>query len=347
MTRLWSRRHMLAAAVSAPALSFASRAQRPGTLVIENRNFIGTRSLDVTGGAGGEGLRVRSNTLVRRCQFLHLGNGGVRVNVPTVNLTIEECDAYNMYRFFEDTSSAAANPAILSNFVLRRVVGRELDHGLSRIRYYSSIGLIEDVAAHGSRQCDAYCVGFQLSDQAHHITYRRAEAHGFQETGTGSGAYWNGDGFSDERGNWAIRYLSCLATNCTDGGFDLKSAGMYLEGCIARGNKRNFRLWSSGTLQGCRSEEPVSRGGIGRPAHFSFHGAVGRRFVLVNPQVRASPGNDAPVFLIETSVPLVLEIVDADIHAPGAPLFAVDGPEPHIVWSSSRARQRIRVARER
>ncbi len=346
MARLWSRRHMLTAAL-APAFPFAARAQQPATTLVENRSFVGTRPPDATGGAGGEGLRVRSNTLVRRCQFLHLGNGGVRVNVPTVNLTVEECDAYNMYRFFEDTASVPANPAVLSNFVLRRIVGRGLDHGFSRIRYYSSIGLIEDVAAYGSGQCDAWCVGFQLSGEAHHVTYRRAEAHGFQETGRADDAYWNGDGFSDERGNWAIRYLSCLATDCTDGGFDLKSAGMYLEGCIARGNKRNFRLWSSGTLQGCRSEEPVSRGGIGRPAHFSFHGAVGRRFVLVNPQVRASPGNDAPVFLIETSAPLVLEIVDADIQAPGAPLFAVDGPEPRIIWSSSRARQRIRVARER
>lgn len=347
MAHLLSRRHVLAAAALAPATPFLARAQGTGTTVIENRSFIGTRSLDATGGAGGEGLRVRSNTLIRRCQFLHLGNGGVRVNVPAVNLTVEECNAFNLYRFFEDTASVPANPAVLSNFVLRRITAYELDHGFSRIRYYSSIGLIEDVAAYGSRQCDAYCVGFQLSGEAHHVTYRRAEAHGFREAGTAPGAYWNGDGFSDERGNWAIRYLSCLATNCTDGGFDLKSAGMYLEGCIARGNKRNFRLWSSGTLQGCRSEEPVSRGGIGRPAHFSFHGAVGERFVLINPQVRASPGNDAPVFLIETSVPLTLEIADADIYAPSAPLFVVDGPEPTIIWRSSRARQRIRVARER
>lgn len=344
MIRPLSRRRLLTAAALAPAFPLAARAQ--SSLLIEDRTFSGTRTPDATGGAGGEGLRARSGMTLRRCKFVDLGNGGVRVNVPTDNLTVETCEANNLYRFFEDTSSDSANPATLSNFVLRQIVARELDHGLSRIRYASSNGLIEDAAAYGSSQCDAYCVGFQLDGEAHDITYRRAEAHGFKETGRASGNYWNGDGFSDERGNQAIRYLSCTATDCTDGGFDLKSAGMYLENCFARGNKRNFRLWSSGTLRACRSEEPVSRGGTGRPAHFSFHGEVGR-FTLVNPQVRASAGNDAPVFLIESSTPLVLEIVNADIDAPGAPLFVVDGPEPQIIWSPSQPEQNIRVARSR
>lgn len=346
MIRPLSRRRLLTAAALAPAFPFAARAQSTGTNLIENRTFSGTRTLEDTGGAGGEGLRARSNMTIRGCRFLDLGNGGVRVNVPTDNLMVEGCEANNMYRFFEDTASDPANPATLSNFVLRQIVARELDHGLSRIRYASSNGLIEDAVAYGSSQCDAYCVGFQLDGEAHDITYRRAEAHGFKETGRASGSYWNGDGFSDERGNRAIRYLSCSATDCTDGGFDLKSADMYLETCVARGNKRNFRLWSSGTLQSCRSEEPVSRGGTGRPAHFSFHGEVGR-FTLVNPQVRASADNSAPVFLIEASTPLVLEIVNADIDAPSAPLFVVDGPEPQIIWSPPQPEQNIRVARFR
>src|SRR3546814_6394965 len=78
-------------------------------------------------------------------------------------------------------------------------------------------------------------------------------AHHFQESGTAASKYWNGDGFSDERGNHGIRYLTCTATECTDGGFDLKSTDVYMENCVSRANKRNYRLWGSG-----RSEEHTS-----------------------------------------------------------------------------------------
>src|SRR3546814_7079279 len=47
------------------------------------------------------------------------------------------------------------------------------DHGMTRIRYGSHDGTIEDVKAYGSTQCDAYCVGSQLDNEAHNITYKR------------------------------------------------------------------------------------------------------------------------------------------------------------------------------
>jgi hypothetical protein len=217
---------------------------------------------------------------------------------------------------------------------------------MARIRYGSHSGIIEDVLAYGSAQCDLFCVGFQLDDQAHDISYVRVQAHGFKETGRPADKYWNGDGFSDERGNSGIRYMSCTATQCTDGGFDLKSSGVYLENCVARENNRNFRLWNSGELHACRSEDPLHHGGTGKSAHFSFHGEA-TRFLIDAPVVRASDYNTAPVFLIETSVPVTLEIRNADIDAPGAPLFAIDGPEPTILWNPAREQQNIRVLRER
>src|SRR3546814_6678859 len=84
---------------------------------------------------------------LRNCRFLNLGNGCVRVNVPTNNLVIEDCEAENIYRFLEDTSSSNANPAVLSNFALRRTPAREEDNGMTRIRYGSNDGTIEDVKA--------------------------------------------------------------------------------------------------------------------------------------------------------------------------------------------------------
>src|SRR3546814_17645937 len=92
---------------------------------------------------------------------------------------------------------------------------------------------------------------------------------------------------------------------------------MFLENCVSRGNKRNYRLWSKGKLSSCHSEDPKWRGGTGGAAHFSFHGAAGR-FVIDRPIVRAGADNAAPVFLIETSIPLTLAILNPDIDAPAA-----------------------------
>lgn len=346
MTKHVSRREILATAVALPFLPQLVGAQTSFTTIISGRTFIGARTLTGTGGAGGEGLRVKSNTQISNCAFRDLGNGAIRVATPVDNLLVEDCSIEHVYRFLEDTSSVSTNPATLSNFTLRRMVASNVDHGMTRIRYGSHNGRLEDLVAYGSADADLYCVGYQLDDAAHDITYLRCEAHGFRETGRAATSYWNGDGFSDERGNSAIRYLSCVATSCTDGGFDLKSANMYLQNCLARGNKRNYRLWSGGTLSGCRSEDPQWRGGTGGPAHFSFHGEA-TKFIIDRPVVRASATNSAPVFLFETTTPVTIDIIEADIYAPAAPLIAVKGPEPIIRWTPSRLEQRIQVARER
>jgi len=339
-----TRRDFLTTALSVSVLPRLAHAQTATS--INGRTFRGTRTATGTRGEGGEGLRAKSDVVIRNCQFLDLGNGAVRVNTPTNGLVIEDCKASNLYRFLEDTSSDKANPAILSNFAVRRITAHEIDRGMIRIRYGSHDGVIEDVAAFGSDHCDLYPVGFQLDDGAHGISYLRVEAHGFQETSRPADKYWNGDGFSDERGNHGIRYVSCTATQCSDGGFDLKSAEVYLENCVARANKRNYRLWNGGKLYRCRSEDPHQYGGTGGAAHFSFRGAVGR-YVIDSAVVRAAPGNGAPVFLIETKTPLNLEIRNADINAPGAPLFAIKGPEPLISWVPERRLQNIRVLRDR
>lgn len=336
-----SRREMMMTALFLPFLPAAARAQAAGQLL--ERAFAGNRSAAGTKGEGGEGIRATPNMTLRNCTFRNLGNGAVRVPKPVDRLTIEDCEGDNLYRFLEVTASGQGTTADLTNFVLRRVNARNLEHGLARIRYASHSGLIEDVVAHARDRCDAYCVGFQLDDTAHDITYQRVEAHDFRESGQASNKYWNGDGFSDEGGNSAIRYLNCKASGCSDGGFDLKSRGVRLEGCEARANKRNFRLWGDGALSGCTSENPRTYGGSGEPAHFSFHGKAGR-FIFERPVVRADQGNTAPIFLIEADTPVTIEIRDAEINAPSANLFKVDGPQPTIIFTPDRAQQRITVA---
>jgi hypothetical protein len=314
------------------------------TVTLQGRTFSGNRGT-ASGGAGGEGIRATDGMHITNCRFQDLGNGAVRIATPVNQLTIEDCQADNMYRFLEGTASQGIAEASLRDFIVRRVQAHRLEHGFLRLRYQSARGLIEDVTATCRESGgDLYCVGFALDDEASDIVYRRVSAHGFREVTRSAGSYWNGDGFTDERGNRAIRYIDCLAADCTDGGFDLKSADVLLERCIAERNKRNFRLWSSGELRDCESREPVWRGGSGGKSHFSFHGDVGA-YRIVRPKVRSPEGNNAPVFVFDTNAPAHVVIEDADIDAPSAPLFKVEGgPQPDIVFVPERSQQRIRTA---
>lgn len=318
----FTRRSILAAAAAAPLTVFAQRA--PGRPA---------------------GKSARSGQRITGARFVDLGNGAIVVDHPVDGLIVEDVKAERLYRFLENTAAKGAPPAPLTRFVLRRISARDLERGMTRIRHASHAGLIEDVTAYGSGNCANYCVGFALDDEAHDIIYRRVQAHGFAEATRPRDKYWNGDGFTDERGNRAIRYLDCVASGCSDGGFDLKSSEVMVIGCTARGNKRNFRLWGNGRLERCTSENPKWHGGVGGPAHFSFHGPEAR-YVIDRPVVRADPANKAPVFLFDTKAPAEIEIRNADIDAPGAPLIVAGGQQiPKIKWVPARAAQKIRTAK--
>ncbi|MEP2103736.1 MAG: hypothetical protein ABJP02_16515 [Parasphingorhabdus sp.] len=315
------------------SLAGCSRSAKAAT--IDGRTFQGDGS--------GEGLRAQSGLVVKNSKFLNLGNGAIRVNVATDGLVVEQVEGRDLYRFLENTASDRAKPASLTNFTLRKIAGDDIKRAMTRIRYGSRDGVIEDVIARASAETERYCTGFVLDDEARAIIYRRCQAHGFAERGRSSNDYWNGDGFSDERGNEAIQYLSCIAAGSTDGGFDLKSSNVRLVDCVAKDNKRNFRLWGSGRLESCRSENPRSRGGSGRPGHFSFHGGTAK-YVIDRPVVRAASDNDTPVFLFDNDAPANIEIRNADIDAPGAPLVLAENSEPNITWIPAREEQNIRTA---
>ncbi|MBO9518200.1 MAG: hypothetical protein J7493_09050 [Porphyrobacter sp.] len=348
-----TRRNVLALAVVSSA-SMTARLWSGGLIVpearaqaatlVQGRTFSGTRGSG-SGSAGGEGIRVAADgTRIVDSTFQNFATG---VRIPKVigQLTVENGKGDNLYRFLDTTVASGVPDASLSDFVIRNVEAKGLEHGFLRLRYQSARGQIEDIVANcRDSGGDQYCVGFALDDQAHDITYLRAAAHGFREVGRPNDSYWNGDGFTDERGNSAIRYLDCVATGSTDGGFDLKSSGVRLERCKSEGNKRNFRLWNSGELHDCESTEPMSRGGSGRAAHFSFHGDVGA-YRIVKPKVRAAQGNAAPVFLFNTNAPARIIIEGADIEAPSATLIAVEnGPQPVVEFAPPRDQQRIVTA---
>ncbi|THF72901.1 cadherin-like beta sandwich domain-containing protein [Cohnella fermenti] len=96
-----------------------------------------------------------------------------------------------------------------------------------------------------------YPFSFQVADSEqaagiidHDITFNDCEGrNNYQNNGTG---YWNGDSFVSEWNSDNITYNRCKAFDNTDGGWDVKAAHTYLNDCIAVGNKRGFRIWSTG-----------------------------------------------------------------------------------------------------
>lgn len=345
MSSLITRRQLVAAGLVMPMAARAAPTRR----IIEGQHFTGTRPLVNDGWLdGGTALLAESYTTIRNCTFDNYGNGAIRAAQGGVDgLVVEDCSGSNFFRFFENSTWDSSPATVLSNFVFRRITAQKIDRGMIQLKYGSNKGLIEDCIALAADDAVTYSVGFALVGEASDIQYRRCESHRFFEVGRKASQYWNGDGFSDERGNARIRYHGCVATQNADGGFDTKSEGVYLAECKARGNKRNYRLWNTGRLEHCQSETPVSRGGIGGTAHFSFHGGAGSHYVISRPYVRATATNASPVFLFETTEPVVVDIYDADIKALGAPLIVVNGPEPVINWYPARASQKIFVKTER
>ena len=65
--------------------------------------------------------------------------------------------------------------------------------------------------------------------------------------------YKNGDGFVVEGNSQNVTFTSCRALRNQDGGFDLKVPGVKLTDCVAIGNSRNIRIWSTATLRNCFS----------------------------------------------------------------------------------------------
>lgn len=63
--------------------------------------------------------------------------------------------------------------------------------------------------------------------------------------------YTNGDGFVVEGNARDVAFRSCRALRNQDGGFDLKVKDVRLEDCVATGQRRDYRVWKSGTLTNC------------------------------------------------------------------------------------------------
>jgi hypothetical protein len=258
------------------------------------------------GEMGDEAFRLLSGAnhlLFSHFDFRAIGNGCFRVGGSVTGLTIEDCAFEDIYRFLENTESRGERGANLRQFAIRRCAGNRVERGFLRIRYASRDGLVEDCRAEGlPNEGGDIPAGCALDDRASAITYRRCIMENFQQWRAGD--YWNGDGFSDEEQNSAIRYEVCEARGSTDGGFDCKSRDVVFENCIAEDNKRNFRIWSQhGAMVNCTSRNPNFRGeGVEQasPCHIWIGGEDDARVEIAN--LTIADANATPIFEFDHDV---------------------------------------------
>ncbi|MBM3335817.1 right-handed parallel beta-helix repeat-containing protein, partial [Candidatus Sumerlaeota bacterium] len=91
--------------------------------------------------------------------------------------------------------------------------------------------------------------------------------------------YKNGDGFVVEGNSREVLFRRCLALRNQDGGFDLKVPDVRLTDCVAVGNKRGFRVWTTGALTNCLAAGGETglwcNGGPLTAVRCTFHAAQG------------------------------------------------------------------------
>jgi hypothetical protein len=170
--------------------------------------------------------------------------------VPGPGLRIHDRKVTDVYRLFDDRDGRSSG----SRFERIDAVVRR---GGFRFRGDAHDIVIRDVTLRlaAPQHVPELPAGIEIQGTAHDILVERVTARDFQMVPEGQ-KYLNGDGFSSERGAYRITFRQAAAFDNSDGGFDLKSKETRLDDTISAGNKRNYRLWGTGTAGTITSETP-------------------------------------------------------------------------------------------
>ncbi|MCI4592657.1 hypothetical protein MOK15_21605 [Sphingobium sp. BYY-5] len=298
-------------------------------------------------GDDGEIYLARSGRRIAGINASHVGNGLLRVASPVDKLILEDARVNDVYRVIENKAAEKDGDASIHGLRVSRVLATGIRRSFARIGYDSRDGIIEDVLATGTTVTAPHDlpVGIGFTGTAHDFRIERCIMRGFRWQ-RGEKKYWNGDGYSAERGNYRLLFRRCAAYDNSDGGFDLKSSTTVLDDCIAGGNARNYRLWTSMRATRLTSLEPVKAGGIGDTCHFSLMGEKSVSGKTAEPitihiehlEVRSSKG--WPIFVVHDG-PVRISIGTHDIQVPPqTPLVRLAGGAipGGIVWQSGPPR---------
>lgn len=207
--------------------------------------LVGTREIpfDPANPAGEEVFRLLDGADHLVFQDLSFANVGtaIRVGADIQDLTIQQVAARDVARFFEDIVSAGNATATITGLTIRDVAIDNYSKGAIRVQYDSSNVVIQNVRGDsGFVDGDNFAIGVQIAGTAHDVLIERSAMRNALDT---TNSYANGDGFVSERGTYNLTLRDVIATGNSDGGLDLKTDGLVIDGAILSGNGRNLRLW--------------------------------------------------------------------------------------------------------
>jgi serralysin len=235
--------------------------------------IVGGRSPSWTYGMseGNELFRLLSganNLVFEDLSVRNFGNGVFRAGADISNLTIRDIDASHVSRFFENYVSGANVSATVDGLTIQNVNVTGYSQGAIRLQYDTHNVLIDNVVGDGQRTYGGlYVFGVSFDGTVHDVVVSNTEMKSNFGTGSSS-VYWNGDGFTTERGVYDVRFENTISSGNSDAGYDLKSSTTTLVNALAEGNNRNFRLWSTSiTLQDSTSLNPTYYGGNSSTVH--------------------------------------------------------------------------------
>jgi len=158
------------------------------------------------------------------------------------NITVSGITAHNIVRGWETVQGQETYGATLRDSTFTQV-----ERAVAR--WWSVYdGLIENVTGSGLGAAgEPFGQGIALDGQCHRIKIRNCEMNDFAGIMADGKPYGQGEGFSDEGGNYEVIYDTCTARRNVDAGWDSKSGATFLGVCTAGGSHRNFRLWINDT----------------------------------------------------------------------------------------------------
>jgi len=229
----------------------------------ENIQINGTRPTtysSTTAASGNETFRLLSganNLVFENMNFSNVASA-FRVGANVSNITVQDMSANNVRIFFEDYVSGTNTSATIAGLTIRDVSVTGFSKGAIRLQYDTHDVVIDNVFGDSRYEDgDGICEGVALQGTVHNVLI----SHTTMEHAIASGTYYNGDGFSSELGVYNVTYQDTLSVGNADGGYDLKSSNTILNNAVAEGNGRNFRLWSTATLNDCVGLDPHLFGG--------------------------------------------------------------------------------------
>lgn len=266
------------------------------------------------------GATASSPVIIERGGLYPVGRGLV-INAPDVNGAL---------LFTKSVSDVKLRPVTILN-AYRAI---ETSVGV-RVVNLASTGLkARNLARDGIRLRDAHRVSISDFDLSHRalasegkhlpegiaivagrdIRIRNGRIDGFRMKAE-KGKYTNGDGIATEGGVDGLLIENVVASNNSDGGFDLKGSNIILKNLEAVNNSRAFRIWSSSAV----ATNLRAR---------NFRGAglwLGEGAAIVIEKFTASSDTPAPVFRFESGARIIVKSCDLTGMPKGSRLLQADG----------------------